>query len=116
MVKNRKLGPFYFAKEVRAAFKKLKEYFKSALIFRLYNPKLSIRFETDISKFVVEIIISQLFPIEDNKRKIILFDYVLIAEINKRGKKLRYSRCRTFNYNRNVQKMAILFRKNLAHN
>jgi hypothetical protein len=68
-MKNRKLGSFYFTKEVRTAFKKLKEYFQLASIFRLYNPKFSIRLETNISKFVIKIIIFQLFQTEDNKRK-----------------------------------------------
>jgi hypothetical protein len=58
MVKDRKSGPFNFTKEVRAAFRELKECFKLAPIFRLYDPKLSIRLETDIFKFVVEIVIS----------------------------------------------------------
>jgi hypothetical protein len=69
MVKDRKSNPFYFMKEARTAFKKLKERFQSAPIFRLYNPKLPIRLETDIFKFAIKIIISQLFPTEDNKRK-----------------------------------------------
>jgi hypothetical protein len=69
MMKNRKLDPFYFTKEVRAAFKELKERFQSAPIFRLYDPKFSIRFETNISEFAIKIIISQLFPTENNKRK-----------------------------------------------
>jgi hypothetical protein len=69
IIKNRKSNPFYFTKEVRTAFKKLKEYFKLAPIFRLYDSKFSIRFETDISNFVIKIIISQLFPIKNNKRK-----------------------------------------------
>jgi hypothetical protein len=69
IVKNRKSDPFYFTKEVRAAFKELKERFQSAPIFRLYNPKFPIRLETDISEFAIRIIIFQLFPIENNKRK-----------------------------------------------
>jgi hypothetical protein len=69
MVKSRKSGFFYFTKEARIAFKKLKKRFKSALILRLYNPKLSIRLEIDISKFVIKIVISQLFLTENNKRK-----------------------------------------------
>jgi hypothetical protein len=69
IVKNRKSDLFYFTKIARAAFKKLKERFQSALILHLYNSKLLIRFETDISKFAIKIIISQLFPTEDNKRK-----------------------------------------------
>jgi hypothetical protein len=69
MVKNRKSDLFYFTKEARAAFKKLKERFQSAPILRLYNPKFPIRLETDISEFVIKIIIFQLFPTENNKRK-----------------------------------------------
>jgi hypothetical protein len=115
MVKDRKSGPFYFTKKVRTAFKKLKERCKLAFIFRLYDSKFSIRFETDISEFIIKIIISQLFPTEDNKRKIIV-DYVLIAEINEGGKKLRRSRYRILNYNRSVQRMAILFRRNSIYN
>jgi hypothetical protein len=69
MMKGRKSGLFYFTKEVRAAFRKLKEYFQLALILRLYNPKFPIRFETDISEFAIKIIIFQLFPIKNNKRK-----------------------------------------------
>jgi hypothetical protein len=69
MVKDRKSDPFYFTKEARAAFRKLKKRFQSASIFRLYNPKFLIRLETDISEFAIKIIISQLFLIEDNKRK-----------------------------------------------
>jgi hypothetical protein len=69
MIKDRKLDPFYFTKEARAAFKKLKKRFQSALIFCLYDPKFPIRLETDISKFVIKIIISQLFSTENNKRK-----------------------------------------------
>jgi hypothetical protein len=69
MVKNRKLNSFYFTKKIKAAFRELKEYFQSAPIFRLYNPKFSIRLEMDISGFVIKIIISQLFPTENNKRK-----------------------------------------------
>jgi hypothetical protein len=61
MMKDRKLDFFYFTKEVRVAFKKLKEYFQLASIFRLYNPKFSIRFEMDISEFIIKIIIFQLF-------------------------------------------------------
>jgi hypothetical protein len=57
MMKNRKLDLFYFTKEVRAAFKELEEYFKLTLIFRLYNSKILIRFETDVSGFVVKTII-----------------------------------------------------------
>jgi hypothetical protein len=68
-VKNRKSDPFYFTKEVKAAFKELKERFQSAPILRLYNPKFLIRFETDISEFAIKIIIFQLFPTENNKRK-----------------------------------------------
>jgi hypothetical protein len=69
MMKNRKSDSFYFTKEVRAAFKKLKKRFQSALILRLYDPKFPIRFETDISKFIIKIIIFQLFPTENDKRK-----------------------------------------------
>jgi hypothetical protein len=69
IVKNRKLGSFYFTKEVRVAFKKLKKRFQSTPIFRLYNPKFLIRFEINISGFVIKIIIFQLFPTEDDKRK-----------------------------------------------
>jgi hypothetical protein len=61
MVKDRKLDFFYFTKKAKAAFKKLKERFQSASIFRLYNPKLLIRLEINISKFAIKIIISQLF-------------------------------------------------------
>jgi hypothetical protein len=69
MVKDRKSDSFYFTKEVKAAFRELKERFQSAPIFRLYNPKFLIRFETYIFKFVIKIIIFQLFSIEDDKRK-----------------------------------------------
>jgi hypothetical protein len=69
MVKDRKLGFFYFIKKVRTVFEKLKERFKLASIFRLYNSNFPIQFETDIFGIVVKIIISQLFPIEDIKRK-----------------------------------------------
>jgi hypothetical protein len=69
MVKNRKSGPFYFTEEVKIAFKKLKKRFQKAPILRLYNPKFPIRLETDISEFVIEITISQLFSTENNKRK-----------------------------------------------
>jgi hypothetical protein len=68
-VKNRKLDPFYFTKEAKTTVRKLKERFQSALILRLYNPKFLIRFETDISEFVIKIIIFQLFQIKNNKRK-----------------------------------------------
>jgi hypothetical protein len=47
----------------------LKERLQLTPILRLYDPKFLIRFETDISEFVIKIIIFQLFPIEDNKRK-----------------------------------------------
>jgi hypothetical protein len=69
MIKNRKLGSFYFTKEVKIVFKELKKRFQLAPIFHLYNPKFSIRFETDISKFAIKIIIFQLFSTENNKRK-----------------------------------------------
>jgi hypothetical protein len=69
MVKDRKSDFFYFTKETKTAFRKLKKRFQSAFILYLYNPKFPIRFETDISKFVIKIIIFQLFPTEDNKRK-----------------------------------------------
>jgi hypothetical protein len=69
MMKDRKSGSFYFTKEARIAFKKLKERFQSAPIFRLYDSKFLIRFETDIFEFAIKIIIFQLFPIENNKRK-----------------------------------------------
>jgi hypothetical protein len=69
MIKNRKSDSFYFTKKARAAFKKLKERFQSSPILRLYNPKFLIRFETNISEFAIKIIIFQLFPIEDDKRK-----------------------------------------------
>jgi hypothetical protein len=69
MVKSRKSDPFYFTKEARTAFKELKERFNLAPIFRLYNSKFPIRLETDVSEFVVEIIISQLFLTENDKRK-----------------------------------------------
>jgi hypothetical protein len=69
MMKDRKSNPFYFTKKARAAFKKLKKCFQLAPIFRLFNPKLPIRLETDISKFAIKIIITQLFLTEDNKRK-----------------------------------------------
>jgi hypothetical protein len=69
MVKGRKSNPFYLTKEARTVFKELKKRFQSAPILRLYNPKFSIRFETDISKFAIKIIIFQLFPTENNKRK-----------------------------------------------
>jgi hypothetical protein len=68
-VKNRKSDSFYFTKEVRTAFKKLKKRFQSALIFRLYDPKFLIRLETDASEYANKIIIFQLFLIEDDKRK-----------------------------------------------
>jgi hypothetical protein len=92
--------------------KKLKERFQSALIFRLYNLKFSIRFETDISGFAIKIIISQLFSTEDDKRKKKIFDYVLIAKVNERGEELRRLRYRILSYNRSVQRMATLFRRN----
>jgi hypothetical protein len=69
MMKNRKSGSFYFTTEVKIAFKKLKERFQSAPILRLYNPKFPIRFKTNISKFAIKIIISQLISTENNKRK-----------------------------------------------
>jgi hypothetical protein len=69
MIKNRKSDLFYFTKEVRTAFKKLKERFQSASILYLYNSKFLIRFKTDISEFAIKIIIFQLFSIENNKRK-----------------------------------------------
>jgi hypothetical protein len=69
IVKNRKLDLFYFTKEARVAFRKLKERFQLAFILRLYNSKFPIRLETDISEFAIKIIIFQLFPIKDNKRK-----------------------------------------------
>jgi hypothetical protein len=69
MVKDRKSGLFYFPKEVKTAFRKLKKRFQSASILRLYNPKFPIRLETDISEFAIKIIIFQLFPIENDKRK-----------------------------------------------
>jgi hypothetical protein len=56
-VKSRKSDPFYFTKEARTAFRKLKKRFQSAPILRLYNPKFSIRLETDIFEFVIKIII-----------------------------------------------------------
>jgi hypothetical protein len=68
-MKNRKLDFFYFTKKVRAAFKKLKKRFQLAPIFRLYNSKFPIRFETNISGFVIRIIIFQLFSTENDKRK-----------------------------------------------
>jgi hypothetical protein len=68
-VKDRKSGPFYFTKEARAAFRKLKKRFQLTPIFHLYNSKFLIRFETNISEFVIKIIISQLFPIKNDKRK-----------------------------------------------
>jgi hypothetical protein len=68
-VKSRKLDFFYFTKKVKAAFKELKKRFQSTPIFHLYNPKFPIRFEINISEFVIKIIISQLFPTENNKRK-----------------------------------------------
>jgi hypothetical protein len=68
-VKDRKSDLFYFTKEARTAFKKLKERFQLTPILRLYNSKFPIRFEIDISEFAIKIIISQLFPTEDNKRK-----------------------------------------------
>jgi hypothetical protein len=102
MVKGRNLDSFYFTKKTRIAFRKLKKCFKLAFIFRLYNSKFPIRFETDASEFIVKIIILQLFLTENNKGKIIIFDYVLIAEINERGKKLRLLRYKNFNYNKSV--------------
>jgi hypothetical protein len=69
MMKDRKSNSFYFTKEARIAFKKLKKRFQSASILRLYNPKFPIRLETDISEFAIKIIISQLFLIENDKRK-----------------------------------------------
>jgi hypothetical protein len=69
MMKNRKSDPFYFTKEIRTAFKELKKRFQLALILHLYNPKFPIRFETNISKFIIKIIIFQLFPTENNKRE-----------------------------------------------
>jgi hypothetical protein len=69
VVKSRKSDSFYFTKKVRAAFKELKERFQSAPIFRLYDPKFPIRLEKDNSEFAIKIIISQLFPTENDKRK-----------------------------------------------
>jgi hypothetical protein len=69
MIKGRKLGFFYFTKEVRAAFKELKKRFKSAPILYLYDSKFLIRFETDVSGFAVKIIILQLFSTKNDKRK-----------------------------------------------
>jgi hypothetical protein len=68
-MKNRKSDLFYFTKEARTAFKDLKKCFKSASIFRLYDLNFLIQFETDTSKFIVKIIISQLFLTENDKRK-----------------------------------------------
>jgi hypothetical protein len=56
MVKSRKSDSFYFTKEAKTAFKKVKEYFKLAPIFRLYNSKLPIRLETDTSEFAVKLL------------------------------------------------------------
>jgi hypothetical protein len=56
-------------KEAKITFKKLKKHFQSASIFRLYDPKFPIRFEINIFKFAFKIIIFQLFPTENNKRK-----------------------------------------------
>jgi hypothetical protein len=69
MMKNRKSDSFYFTKEVRAAFKKLKKYFKLTFILRLYDSNLLIRFKTNIFKFAIKIIIFQLFLTENDKRK-----------------------------------------------
>jgi hypothetical protein len=68
MVKDRKSGFFCFTKKARTTFREQKERFKSAPILRLYNSKLPIRFKTDISRFAVKIVISQLFSTEDNKK------------------------------------------------
>jgi hypothetical protein len=115
-MKSRKSDPFYFTKEAKIAFKKLKKRFQLISILRLYDSKFSIRFEINISEFAIEIIISQLFPTENNKRKKIISDYILIAKINERGKKLRRSRYKILNHNRNIQKMAILLRRNSIYN
>jgi hypothetical protein len=45
-----------------------------------------------------------------------IFNYVLIAKINEREKKLRRSRYKILNYNKSVQKIAILSRKSSVYN
>jgi hypothetical protein len=69
METGRKSDPYYITKKAKVAFRKLKERFQSPPILRLYNLKLLIRFETDIFKFAIKIIIFLLFLIENDKRK-----------------------------------------------
>jgi hypothetical protein len=61
MVKEKKTGAFHWDKEANKAFNMFKELFTIALILRMFDLLFYTRLETDASRFVIRIIISQLF-------------------------------------------------------
>jgi hypothetical protein len=61
MVGERKTGVFYWDKKAAKAFNMLKKLFIITPILRIFDLLLRTRLETDISKFAIRTIISQLF-------------------------------------------------------
>jgi hypothetical protein len=61
IIKEKKTGAFYWDKEADKAFNLLKELFTITFILRMFDSLFRTRLETDVSKFVIRIIISQLF-------------------------------------------------------
>jgi hypothetical protein len=61
MVRGKKLGAFYWIEEVDKIFNVFKKLFITIFILRMFDPLFRTRLETDISRFIIEIVISQLF-------------------------------------------------------
>jgi hypothetical protein len=61
IVKKKKTGTFHWGKKVNKIFNMLKELFIIIFILRMFDSLFRTRLETNISRFVIKIVISQFF-------------------------------------------------------
>jgi beta-galactosidase beta subunit len=61
MIREKKTEAFYWDKEADKVFNMLKELFIIIFILRMFDPLLRTRLKTNISKFTIKAVISQLF-------------------------------------------------------
>jgi hypothetical protein len=61
IIREKKTRTFYWDKEADKAFNMLKKLFITAFILRMFDSLFRTRLETDILRFVIRAVISQLF-------------------------------------------------------
>jgi hypothetical protein len=61
MIGKKKTGAFYWGEEVDKAFNMLKEFFIITFILRIFDSLFRTRLETNVLRFALKAVISQLF-------------------------------------------------------